>query len=747
MGSRDGVTLARFSFPVRIGPAARVLGRCRAAVGAVNALESDRRAWSDAELRAVTGRLRERLAGGADLDSLLPEAFAAVREAASRTIGQRPVDEQIMGAVALHLGTLVEMKTGEGKTLTSTLPAYLNALSGRGVHVMTANDYLVARDAEWMGPVYRALGLECGVVLASGKVEPAARRAAYAADITYGTASEMAYDYLRDNMVRAIGDVVQRGHRLAIVDEADLILIDQARTEPRLTQTITPSGLSYSAAAIIAWRLERDRHYAVDAHRKMVSLTDEGIARVEDLLGTPDLFGSADPAAMRRLDCALRAKEVYQRDQDYIVVDGVVEIVDRLTGRVNADSAFGDGLPQAIEVKEGLVVRPEHQELVTITTREYLRQYERLAGLTGVATEAEAYRRAYGLDTVAIPTHRPMRRVDRPARFYSNDRRRLDAVVDEVAVRRASGRPVLVGAGSIAQSEQVSRALCDRGIPHEVLNAKNHRDEAQIIARSGRIGAVTVVTRMAGRGVDIRLGGDDPTEHEAVLRHGGLYVLAVDVFETRRLESHLRGRAGRRGDPGESAMFLSLEDESLRFFVRAESLEKLADSFGDSAGSVQNKVIGRALERALDRRTAHLVDRLVDSVRYDDVLGRQRTEIYALRRSYLEGAALGVADLELERRVALSVIDRDWRQHLQVMGDVFDGVTLHSLTGSDPLAWFQREGAARFAALLQRISEEIVGCLLGLKAEAEAKAGAEAEAEAEAGAKAELAQDSKDAAS
>jgi len=615
-------------------------------------------ARSAAELRALTGTLRDRLATGTTLDALLPEAFAAVREAARRTIGQRSVDEQVMGGVALHLGALAEMKTGEGKTLAITMPAYLNALSGRGVHVLTANDYLAARDAEWMGPVYRALGLGCGLIPEYGvKFEAAQHRAAYAADVTYATASAMAYDYLRDNIAWAVDEVVQRGHHMAIVDEADLILIDEARVTPTISDKVANEGTSYLSVAVAAGRLERDRHYAVDDARRMVTLTDEGIARVEDLLGEADLYQASDAGLMRKIDNALTAKEVLRRDRDYIVADGEIRIVNTMTGRISPDGVYEGGLAQALQVKEHLPIQPETRTVASIRTRAYLLQYERLSALTGVATEIEAYRQAYGLETVRIPTHRPVLRVDRPTAIYPTDRSRIAAAVDEVARQRAAGRPVLLGAGSIAQSEQMSGALAERGIPHEVLNAKNHRDEAEIIARSGRIGAVTVVTRMAGRGVDIRLGGDDTDEHDAVVRNGGLFVLSLDLYETRRLELHMRGRAGRRGDPGESAVYVSVEDASFRAYFSPSVLAGLSRTLAVGYDPMESKMTSRALERGLDKQTARSVQRLVSWVKYDDVIGRQRTEIYQLRRTSLGGD--GLHDLhDRIRRILGEVVGR-----------------------------------------------------------------------------------------
>jgi preprotein translocase subunit SecA len=619
------------------------------------------RALSGEALRAVTVDLRRRLAEGADLAVLLPEAFAAVREAARRTIDQRLVDEQIMGGVALHLGALAEMKTGEGKTLAITLPAYLNALGGQGVHVITANDYLAARDAEWMGPVYRALGLECGLVGGVGwKGGRAGRRAAYAADVTYGTTYWMACDYLGDNQAGRAEELVQRGRRFVIVDEADLILIDEARRELRLLESVPDSAKPLAAVAELAEELVRDREYTVDEYRKLVTLTEAGIERAEVRFGVADFYASAESGRLRSLlEDALKAKEVYRRDRDYVVLDGAIGLVDVRSGRLGERGAYERGLAQAIEVKEGLSVQPDVTVVASISVREYLRRYERLAAVTGVAAEAEGYREIYGLETVLIPAHRPVLRVDRPMAIYRTDAARLGAVVCAVAAKRAAGRPVLVGAGSIAQSEEVSAALTERGIPHEVINAKNHHAEARIMAEAGRVGAITVVTRMAGRGVDIRLGGDDPEEHEAVVRSGGLYVLALEVYETRRLELHMRGRAGRRGDPGESDMFLSCEDATLMDLVGAKTVKQFAGTALVSGlpkpGNLGDRSFTWALVANLDERTGHLLRQLVDGLAFDSVVGERREEIYRLRRGLLTGS-LEAADWV--RRSIDEVVDR-----------------------------------------------------------------------------------------
>ncbi|HEV2639177.1 MAG TPA: hypothetical protein VGX23_28815 [Actinocrinis sp.] len=686
----------------RNSPGAGVLKRCRAAVGEVNALEPQVRKLTDEGLRATGGDLRRRLAGGADPAALLPQAFATVREAAWRTIGQRVDDEQIMGGVALHLGVLAEMKTGEGKTLTITLPAYLNGLSGQGVHVITGNDFLAARDAEWMGPVYRALGLECALVRSEDKrFELARHRAAYAADVTYGTLSEMACDYLRDNRVSAPDQLIQRGRGFLIVDEADQVMIDEARSVPSIFMEVRAgaeqsgkAAAEVKAVARAAEEFERGVHYGVDESRKMVTLTDAGIARAEEWFEVANFYGSVENGRLRiLLENAIMAKDLFARDRDYVVVDGAILVVDVVSGRVRPQAVYDRGLAQAIEAKEGLLIEGGSVTVANISAHQYLRLYDRLAGVTAVAVEAEAYRRVYGLETVVIPTHRPVLRVDRPIAVFQNDRFRLGAVVEAVAAKRAAGRPVLIGAGSVEQSEQVSGALSERGIPHRVLNARNHQAEGKIIAEAGRVGAVTVVTRMAGRGVDIPLGGDDPAEHECVVTSGGLYVLATDLYETRRLGLHMRGRAGRRGDPGESDVFLSCEDATL---LRMLGPKLMAQVAGAALGSSKvlrvdfaDRFFTRIMEAGLNERTARQVRALVSTIPVDDVIGERREAVYRLRREFFAGnvdtaawVRQGIDEL-VTRHVADCTRDSDGLKALWMSLGVYYpiGVTAASLAG------------------------------------------------------------------
>ena len=556
----------------------------------VNSIEEDFAALSDAELRAMTDDFRQRLADGETLDDLLPEAFATVREAATRTLGQRHFDVQLMGGAALHLGNIAEMKTGEGKTLTSVLPAYLNALAGNGVHVVTVNDYLAKRDSEWMGRVHRFLGLEVGVILA--QMQPEERRKQYEADITYGTNNEFGFDYLRDNMAWGLEECVQRGHSFAIVDEVDSILIDEARTPLIISGPAEQSARWYTEFAKIAPRLRRgedgEGDYEVDEKKKTVGIMESGVEKVEDWLGIENLYDPVNTPLVSFLNNAIKAKELYKKDKDYVVVNGEVLIVDEFTGRMLYGRRYNEGMHQAIEAKEGVQIQNENQTLATITLQNYFRLYEKLAGMTGTAmTEANEFHQTYKLGVVPIPTNKPMIRDDQRDVVYQTVQAKFEAVVEDIAERHTNGQPVLVGTTSVEKSELLSRMLKRSGVPHEVLNAKYHEREAAIIAQAGRKGAVTVATNMAGRGTDIMLGGnpdfiadielhqrglspvDTPEDYEAawseavdkakaavaeehveVVEAGGLYVLGTERHESRRIDNQLRGRSGRQGDPG-----------------------------------------------------------------------------------------------------------------------------------------------------------------------------------------------------
>ncbi|MBB2922937.1 preprotein translocase subunit SecA [Cellulomonas cellasea] len=643
----------------------------------VNVLESDFESLSDAELREETDRFKARLADGASLDDLLPEAFAAVREASRRTLGQRHFDVQLMGGAALHLGNIAEMKTGEGKTLVATAPAYLNALTGKGVHVVTVNDYLASYQAELMGRVYRFLGLTSGVILSNQT--PAQRREQYAADITYGTNNEFGFDYLRDNMAWSSEELVQRGHNFAIVDEVDSILIDEARTPLIISGPASgDTNRWYAEFAKVVRRLQVERDYEVDEKKRTVGVLEPGIARVEDYLGIDNLYESLNTPLIGFLNNAIKAKELFKRDKDYVVINGEVLIVDEHTGRILPGRRYNEGMHQAIEAKEGVNIKAENQTLATITLQNYFRLYSKLAGMTGTAeTEAAEFLGTYKLGVVPIPTNRPMQRIDQGDLVYKNEDGKYDAVVADIVERHAKGQPVLVGTVSVEKSELLSAKLKKQGVPHEVLNAKQHAREASIVAQAGRKGAVTVATNMAGRGTDIMLGGNaefmavaeladrglDPAEnaeeyeaawpgalakateavaaeHDEVVELGGLYVLGTERHESRRIDNQLRGRSGRQGDPGESRFYLSLQDDLMRLFNSglAESLMTRA-GFPDDL-PLESKIVTRGIQSAQSQVEARNFEIRKNVLKYDDVLSRQRTVIYDERRRVLEGEDL-----------------------------------------------------------------------------------------------------------
>ncbi|MCZ3389618.1 MAG: preprotein translocase subunit SecA [Actinomycetia bacterium] len=639
----------------------------------VNAIEDDFVTLTDAELREETDVFKQRLADGETLDDLLPEAFAAVREAAKRTLGQRHYDVQIMGGAALHLGNISEMKTGEGKTLVSTLPAYLNALAGNGVHIVTVNDYLAERDSEWMGRVHRFLGLETGVILA--RMRPAERRLQYGCDITYGTNNEFGFDYLRDNMAWAKDDLVQRGHSYAIVDEVDSILVDEARTPLIISGPADASSKWYGDFAQLVKRLRPDEHYEVDEKKRTIGILEPGVEKVEDYLGIDNLYESVNTPLIGYLNNAIRAKELFKIDKDYVVMNGEVLIVDEHTGRMLAGRRYNEGLHQAIEAKEEVEVKAENQTLATITLQNYFRLYDKLGGMTGTAmTEANEFHQIYKLGVVPIPTNQPMVRGDEADFVYRTEQAKFNAVIEDLVVRHENGQPVLVGTTSVEKSEMLSGQLRRRGVPHEVLNAKNHEREAQIVAQAGRKGAVTVATNMAGRGTDIMLGGnpeymataelaqrglspaDDAeayeaawpdalekskksvaAEHEEVVGLGGLYVLGTERHESRRIDNQLRGRSGRQGDPGETRFYLSLEDELMRLF-KGNVVDAFLTRFNiPDDVPIEAKMVSNAIKSAQGQVEAQNFETRKNVLKYDDVLNRQRQVIYAERRRVLEG--------------------------------------------------------------------------------------------------------------
>ena len=640
----------------------------------VNKFENEISALDDLALRNKTEKFKERLVNGESLESILPEAFAVVREAAKRTLGQRHYDVQLMGGAALHKGNIAEMRTGEGKTLVSTLPAYLNALTGKGVHIVTVNDYLAERDSEWMGRVHRFLGLKVGVILSS--MSPAERREAYASDITYGTNNEFGFDYLRDNMAWSLSDCVQREHNFAIVDEVDSILIDEARTPLIISGPADKATKWYMEFANIVGKLSLNLHYEVDEKKRTVGILDEGVTRVEEALGIENLYESANTPMIGYLNNAIRAKELFKRDKDYVVMDGELLIVDEHTGRMLAGRRYSEGLHQALEAKERIEIKDENQTLATITLQNYFRLYKKLGGMTGTAmTEASEFMQIYKLGVIPIPTNKIMQRIDQSDLIYKSEVGKFTAVAEDIVIRHKKGQPVLVGTVSVEKSEELSGILKRRGIPHEVLNAKQHEREAAIIARAGTIGAVTVATNMAGRGTDIMLGGNpefmadfelqrqglNPVEtpeayekawpaeiakqkdsvakeHETVVSLGGLYVLGTERHESRRIDNQLRGRSGRQGDPGESRFYLSLQDELMRRFNSGLVERFLGASGMPEETPLESKIVSNAIKSAQTQVESLNFEMRKNVLKYDDVMNKQREVVYSERREVLEGA-------------------------------------------------------------------------------------------------------------
>ncbi|MGH3328511.1 MAG: preprotein translocase subunit SecA [Streptomycetales bacterium] len=654
----------------------KILRELHGIAAQVNAIEEDVHALTDAELRAQTDEFRQRLAEGESLDDLLPEAFATVREAARRTLGQRHFDVQIMGGAALHKGNIAEMKTGEGKTLVATLPCYLNALEDNGVHVVTVNDYLAEYHSELMGRVHRFLGLEVGVILAN--MSPAERRRQYACDITYGTNNEFGFDYLRDNMAWSSDELVQRGHSFAVVDEVDSILVDEARTPLIISGPAEQTAKWYTEFAKIVPRMSRELDYEVDEKKRTVGVLESGVEKVEDYLGIDNLYEAVNTPLVGYLNNALRAKELYKRDKDYVVLDSQVLIVDEHTGRILHGRRYNEGLHQAIEAKEKVEIKGENQTFATITLQNFFRLYKKLSGMTGTAmTEAAEFSKIYKLGVVPIATNMPMIRIDQSDLIYKTEQAKFNAVVSDINSRNNRGQPVLVGTTSVEKSEHLSSLLRKRGIPHEVLNAKHHEREAAIVAQAGRKGAVTVATNMAGRGTDIMLGGNPEfmaaaelaqrglspveapeeyeaawqgalekasksveSEHDEVVRLGGLYVVGTERHEARRIDNQLRGRSGRQGDPGESRFYLSLGDDLMRLF-KANIVETVLTRFSiPDDVPIESKMVTNAIRSAQTQVEQQNFEIRKNVLKYDEVLNRQREVIYTERRRVLEGEDL-----------------------------------------------------------------------------------------------------------
>ncbi|HYF10381.1 MAG TPA: preprotein translocase subunit SecA [Candidatus Paceibacterota bacterium] len=742
---------------------ARKVSALAPAVARINALEAEIASLPDGALRDKTAELRVKAEGGADLEELLPEAFALVREAGKRTLGQRHFDVQLMGGQVLHRRGIAEMRTGEGKTLVATLPVYLNALVGKGVHVVTVNDYLSRRDAVWMGQIYSFLGLSVGVIAhdssflydpshrdldkerdAEGSfrvvhefLRPVTRREAYQADITYGTNSEFGFDYLRDNLEYEAAKLRQRGHYYAVVDEIDSILIDEARTPLIISAPTADSEQLYHTFAGIAARLEKDEDFTVDEKRRQIVLTDTGISKAEKLLGVDNIYTEGGVKFVHHLETAVRAKALFIRDKAYVVKDGEVVIVDEFTGRLQPGRRWSEGLHQAVEAKEGVSVQKESRTFASITYQNYFRLYEKLSGMTGTAmTSSEEFYKVYGLDVVAIPTNRPAIRKDHNDLIFQTETGKFKAVARHVKDLQGKGQPVLIGTVSIEKNELLSAYLRQEGVPHAVLNAKNHEKEGEIIAQAGRRGAVTIATNMAGRGVDIKLGGNPATadEYEEVKALGGLFVLGTERHEARRIDNQLRGRSGRQGDPGETQFFVSLEDDLMRVFA-SDAIKTMMGRFGIPEDEpIENGLINRSLESAQTKIEGFHFDSRKHVLEFDDVLNHQRTSVYGRRHRLLTGsveeiaeevALLAAGDAEFEaaiekrkeevgaeafyegaRRLLLQTIDMFWVDHLEQMEYLRDSVNLRAYGQRDPLVEYKKEGLRLFKALEISIDEE-----------------------------------------
>ncbi len=753
----------------------KTLKKIQPIVEKINALEEKTQRLSTEALKEKTIEFKKRIRGGELLDDILPEAFALVREAAKRTLGQRHFDVQLMGGVSLHQGKITEMKTGEGKTLTATLPLYLNALEEKGCHLVTVNDYLARRDTVWMGQIYHFLGLSVGCLnheqsflydpeykksteekdkirdaLGSFQVvedflRPVSRKEAYSADITYGTNNEFGFDYLRDNMVYQLEDLVQRPFNYAIIDEVDSVLIDEARTPLIISAPDTESSKWYQEFARIIPQLNSKVDFEIDEKRKAVTLTEEGINKVEKILGMGNIYEQRGIKYLHHLEQALRAEALFKKDRDYIVKNNQVIIVDEFTGRLMPGRRWSGGLHQAIEAKEGVPVQAESLTLASITFQNFFRMYKKIAGMTGTAvTSAEEFQKVYGLDTVVIPTHKPMIRKDLPDKIFKTQKGKYQAVVREVKERHNKGQPILIGTTSIDKNEHLSQLLKIEGIPHEVLNAKNNEREGAIIAQAGKKGQVTVATNMAGRGVDIVLGGNppDPKEAEEVKKVGGLCVIGTERHEARRIDNQLRGRAGRQGDPGVSQFFISLEDDVVRIFG-GDNIKRLLEHFDFPEDMpIENNMISRAIESAQARIEGYNFDVRKHLLDFDDVLNKQRLKIYQKRKEILKAneqllksqilemiknrgyskeeyekkeKELGENFVKVIRFIMLRTLDTLWMQHLEDMEALRDSVQLRAYGQIDPLVAYRGEGHKMFQSLLEEFEEKVSDTILKAK--------------------------------
>lgn len=744
-------------------------------VKSINALEAQTQALSSEELVKKTLSFKDRLKEGESLDDILPEAFATVREASRRTLGQRHYDVQLMGGIALHQGKISEMMTGEGKTLVATLPAYLNALTGKGVHVVTVNDYLSRRDAVWMGQIYSFLGLSVSVInhdssfiydpnhkeldskrdeLGAFKVlheflRPCTRRQAYEADITYGTNNEFGFDYLRDNIAYAEQDIAQRNYHYAIVDEIDSILIDEARTPLIISAPFADSEDLYGTFARIANTFKVDDDYTVDEKLKAISLTDAGINKAEKVLDIDNIYTDKGVKYVHHLETAVRAKALFQRDKDYVVRDGEVMIVDEFTGRLQPGRRWSEGLHQAIEAKEGVKVQKESRTFASITFQNYFRLYEKLAGMTGTArTSSEEFFKVYSLEVVSVPSNKPMSRIDREDLIFQTEEGKFKAIAKKVKELNDKGQPVLIGTVSIEKNELLSAYLSKEGVKHEMLNAKNHEREGEIIAQAGKKKGVVIATNMAGRGVDIKLGGNPSTqeEYEEIKNLAGLFVLGTERHEARRIDNQLRGRAGRQGDPGETQFFVSLEDSLMRVFA-SDTIKKMMGRFGIPEDQpIENRLITRSLESAQEKIEGFHFDARKHVLQYDDIMNQQRKYTYGVRRALLLGSNTEV-DAFLEeitegddeakktiekkkqdlgtdkfypaaRKAALHVIDMHWMEHLEAMDYLRSSVNLRAYGQRDPLVEYKKEGLQLFQDMKENIYGQVLGLIANLNPEA-----------------------------
>ena len=760
---------------------AAALKRAEPIVARVNALEGDFKALSDEALKAKTTEFKARLAKGEELDSLAPEAFAAVREASRRTLGQRHFDVQLIGGMILHNGDIAEMRTGEGKTLVATLPAYLNALPGKGVHIITVNDYLSRRDGVWMGQIYNALGMSVGIInhessylydpshvpqadLAEEYKErdqfgafkvmhdfmrPVSRHESYAADITYGTNNEYGFDYLRDNLEYESGKLRQRlasagGYHFAIVDEIDSILIDEARTPLIVSAPVAEAESLYARFTEIAGKLDAATDYEIDEKRKQIELTDSGIEKAEKALGIENIYTDAGIKFVHHLETAVRARALYKLDKDYVVRDGQIVIVDEFTGRMQPGRRWSDGLHQAIEAKEGVLVQQESRTFASITFQNYFRLYEKLGGMTGTAvTSSEEFYKVYGLNTVPVPTNHPPKRLDRDDLIFQTESGKMRAIAKHVKEMHDNGQPVLVGTVSVEKNELLSVYFRKEGIPHEILNAKNHEREGEIIAQAGRSGAVTIATNMAGRGVDIKLGGVPATveESEKVKKAGGLFVLGTERHEARRIDNQLRGRSGRQGDEGATQFFVSLEDSLMRIFA-SDAIKKVMGTFGIPEDEpIYNSMITRSLEKAQTRIEELNFDSRKHVLAYDDVLNIQRQSVYQRRRAFLTLGDVAIDDelarltgenpnfkevyenkkqelgehfYNVTRHFLLQTIDYLWVEHLEAMEYLRSSVNLRAYGQRDPLVEYKKEGLKLFQAMESTYAGHIMQSMPGL---------------------------------